>query len=89
MISKIDNIAKELGFRINHNPNYYFASLEKGDNLYEISLLHSFQVGHFRKVNNGVFYMCYDTTDLELVYKSILNEFKYELRKKKILKLLL
>ncbi len=89
MINKIENIANELGFISKNNTNLWISVLHKGRISYEIYINHKEKKGEFSKIVNFEFvYICAYTSDYNDIYKSILEEFKHELRNKKITKLL-
>ncbi len=86
---KIFLLSEKLGFYINELGRVRFSITHKDDISYEIYINYIDETGHLRKVENFKFSdICSPTKDLDKVYESLCDIFKYELRKDKIDKIL-
>ncbi len=90
MIDKIKHIANELGFApFNYDTDTWkcFLHIQKASYIIEINI--ETKTNNFIKIeNHNVDYVCRDKFDLENMYNSICDEFKFDIRKKKLNKLL-
>ncbi len=87
-IDKIKNVAELLGFKhVSNNTKWVANLLVNRKIVYEIYInsANKLTTIDFNKhTNTNSTYICSYTTDLDLVYKCIVDEFEHELRKNKI-----
>ncbi len=90
MIDKIKYTLQELGFNVNINHRFLLATLKKDDaSYYEVYANFAINKYEFGKMTFAeTINLCSDLKDLNILYEAILNEFKFELRKNKLNKLL-
>ncbi len=83
MKNEIIVLLKKLDFEIMEINGKFTCFLNKNNIHYEIFI--GKKITDFTKIENSEIYsFCPESNTLEVLYNSILEEFKYELRKKKI-----